>query len=224
MAQTLLIVDDEKDITALLCKYFSRNGYDVLTALSGHEALRLAEKQPDLILLDINLPDIDGLTVCEKIRSFVSCPILFLTARVEDSDKISGFAAGGDDYIVKPFSLEELGARVHAHLRRESRHSSHPEVRFGEHLIINYSDRTVFCDGEQVPLARKEFDIISFLSQHPGQTFAREQIYARVWDDTVEGDSMVVTEHIRRIRVKLSALCDRPYIETVWGVGYKWTT
>lgn len=223
MPHTLLVVDDEKDITELLQRYFTHQGYDVMTALNGHEALRLAEKKPDMILLDINLPDIDGLSVCRQIRSFISCPILFLTARIEDGDKIRGFAVGGDDYVVKPFSLEELGARVSAHLRREARHNVNPEVRFGESIVINYSEHIVTCDGQPVALARKEFDIIAFLSQHPGQTFDREQIYCHVWEDGSEGDSSVVTEHVRRIRVKLNALCKQPCIETVWGVGYKWT-
>lgn len=123
MAQTILAVDDEKDIAEMLKYYFTKQGYRVITAQNGKDALKFAEKKPDLILLDINLPDLDGLSICEKIRDFVSCPIIFLTARIEDGDKIKGFAAGGDDYVIKPFSMDELGARVAAHLRRELRHS-----------------------------------------------------------------------------------------------------
>ena len=118
MRDTILIVDDEADIVSTLADYFLYNDYNVMTATSGTEAIEKAERQPDIILLDINMPDVDGLEVCARIRDFVRCPILFLTARVEDSDKIKGFGMGGDDYVVKPFSLDELGARVAAHIRR----------------------------------------------------------------------------------------------------------
>jgi len=222
MAQTILAVDDEKDIAEMLKYYFTKQGYQVLTALSGREALQLLEKKPDLILLDINLPDIDGLAVCEKIRNFVSCPILFLTARIEDGDKIKGFAAGGDDYVIKPFSMEELGARVAAHLRRELRRSGESEVRFNEELVIDYGERRVFYKGQEILFAKKEFDIIEFLSQHPRQVFDKETIYERVWSYDSEGDGSVVTEHIRRVRAKFSAAGAEQYIETVWGCGYKW--
>jgi len=121
MQSKILIVDDEPDIVALLQDYFEINDYQVMTAENGAEAMNKAERQPDLIILDINMPDIDGLEVCQKIRNFVPCPILFLTAKVAESDKINGFQVGGDDYIEKPFSIDELGARVEAHLRRENR-------------------------------------------------------------------------------------------------------
>ncbi len=222
MEQTILAVDDEKDIADLLKYYFTKQGYSVTTACCGKEALKCAAKNPDLILLDVNLPDMDGLSVCERIRDSVSCPIIFLTARIEDSDKIRGFAAGGDDYVVKPFSLEELGARVAAHLRRERRRAEASEVRFDENLTINYGARTVFYAGSELSFAKKEFDIIEYLSQHPGQVFDKETIYERVWSYDSEGDSSVVTEHIRRVRAKFSALGAKKYIETVWGCGYKW--
>ena len=222
MAQTILIVDDVADIVEMLAGYFRRQGYEVLTALDGAGALRQAERQPDLILLDVNLPDMDGFEVCRRIREGVSCPILFLTARIEDSDKVKGFAVGGDDYVVKPFSLEELGARVAAHLRREVRRSAAMSVRFDDELMINYTDRTVTVRGQELNFAKKEFDIIEFLSQNVGQVFDRERIYERVWGYDSEGDSSVVSEHIRRIRVKLSNAGAKPYIQTVWGVGYKW--
>ena len=130
MSNKILIVDDEPDIVNLLRDYFEINGYNVMTACNGKEALKKAELQPDIILLDINMPDIDGLSVCKRIRDFVSCPILFLTAKVEDTDKINGFAVGGDDYIVKPFSIDELGARVSAHLRREQRRQNNSRAKF----------------------------------------------------------------------------------------------
>ena len=222
MAQKILIVDDVRDIVHLLESYFRRAGYQTMTALSGAEALEKASAKPDIILLDVNLPDMDGFEVCRRIREGGSCPILFLTARIEDSDKVKGFAVGGDDYVVKPFSLEELGARVAAHLRREVRRSAAMSVRFDDELMINYTDRTVTVRGQELNFAKKEFDIIEFLSQNVGQVFDRERIYERVWGYDSEGDSSVVSEHIRRIRVKLSNAGAKPYIQTVWGVGYKW--
>lgn len=222
MKKTILIADDEKDILEMLGDYFFYNGYQVLLASGGEEAVKKAAQNPDLILLDINMPDKDGLSVCAQIRRFVSCPILFLTARVEDSDKIKGFGIGGDDYIVKPFSLEELGARVAAHLRREERTRDSHRVSFQKELSIDYLERCVYFKGEPISLAKKEFDILELLSQHPGQVFDKERIYERIWGYESEGDSAVVAEHIRRLRQKLSAAGAVPCIETVWGVGYKW--
>ena len=218
----LLIADDELDIVNLLRDYFEINGYDVLTASNGSEALKQAEKNPDLILLDINMPDGNGLEVCTRIRKFINCPILFLTAKVEDSDKINGFRVGGDDYIVKPFSIDELGARVAAHLRREERHQAAAKIKFTGDLSIDYTSRTVTCANQLITLAKKEFDIIELLSMNSGQVFDRERIYERIWGCDSEGDSSVVAEHIRRIRSKLSTVSEKSYIETVWGVGYKW--
>ncbi len=222
MRAKILVVDDETDIVSMLKDYFEYNGYDVMTAAGGAEAIKKAEKQPDIILLDINMPDMDGMEVCSRIRDFVACPILFLTARIEDSDKIRGFGAGADDYIVKPFSIDELGARVSAHLRRERRQRESAKVRFDDNLAIDYTERCLYYDGEAIPLAKKEFDIIELLSRHMGQVFSKDRIYELVWDYDSEGDSSVVAEHIRRIRAKLAAADTKPYIETVWGVGYKW--
>ena len=218
----ILIVDDERDIVDLLARYFQRQGYLTLTARDGAAAVDQAAKKPDAILLDVNMPGMDGLEVCRRIREYVACPILFLTARVEDADKVRGFAAGGDDYVVKPFSLEELGARVAAHIRRERRRFAAADVRFDGDLSVNYSERTVTFRGVPIALAPKEFDIVEFLSQNMGQVFARERIYERVWGYDGEGDSAVVAEHVRRIRVKFAAAGARPCIETVWGCGYKW--
>ncbi|MCI9541812.1 MAG: response regulator transcription factor [Lachnospiraceae bacterium] len=222
MKDVILIVDDEADIVSTLEDYFLYNNYTVLTAANGIEAIEKAGKQPDLILLDINMPDIDGLEVCAKIRDFVHCPILFLTARVEDSDKIKGFGMGGDDYIVKPFSLEELGARVAAHLRRERRKGETPKVRFDNNLAIDYTERRLYYNKKEISFAKKEFDIIELLSSHPGQIFSKERIYELVWDYDSEGEPSVVAEHIRRIRTKLATEGIKQYVETVWGVGYKW--
>ncbi len=222
MKNKILIVDDEADIVSMLKDYFDLNGYDVITAVGGLEAVNKSEKQPDIILLDINMPDIDGMEVCSRIRKFVSCPILFLTARIEDSDKIKGFGVGADDYIVKPFSIDELGARVAAHIRRDRRHAESPKVRFDDKLTVDYSERCLYYDGEIISLAKKEFDIIELLSQHIGQVFSKERIYELVWSYDSDGDSSVVAEHIRRIRTKFANATMKPYIETVWGVGYKW--
>ena len=196
--------------------------YHVDTALNGEDALRKAETHPDLIILDINLPSINGIEVCKKIRDFVDCPILFLTARIEEQDKITGLRAGGDDYIVKPFSLVELEARVQAHLRREERHQTNTKVKFSGELLIDYSERTVYIQNQPIGLVKKEFDIVELLSQNAGQVFDKERIYERVWGYDSEGDSSVVAEHIRRIRTKIAAYTNKSYIETVWGCGYKW--
>lgn len=222
MSTKILIADDEKDIVSMLGSFFKNKGFLVLSAASGIETLKQVEKQPDIILLDINMPGLDGLEVCKRIRDHISCPILFLTARIEDADKVKGFAAGGDDYIVKPFSLMELEARVTAHLRREARHSFEAQVRFSGDLTIDYSQRCLFFSDRRAPLAKKEFDIVELLSQNPGQVFDKERIYECIWGYDSDGDSSVVTEHIRRIRSKIAAYTDRVYIETVWGCGYKW--
>ena len=222
MRKKLLVVDDEFDIVNMLRDYFEMSGYDVLTALSGAEALEKLRLQPDMILLDINMPDMDGLEVCKRIRNHVSCPILFLTARVDDTDKITGFRVGGDDYVVKPFCIDELGARVKAHLRREERVKVKTSVKFEDDLVIDYGKRCVCYEGVSIGLAKKEFDIVELLSMNRGQVFDKERIYEKIWGYDSDGDSSVVTEHIRRIRVKLAAVSKRPHIETVWGVGYKW--
>ncbi|MDD9267182.1 response regulator transcription factor [Paenibacillus sp. GCM10023248] len=220
--QTILIADDEEGLRKLLADYFEVNGYLVLTAKNGHEALLQVEKQPDIILLDINMPEFNGLELCKKIRSFVSCPILFLTARVDDADIISGFQAGGDDYIQKPFSIHELGARVEAHLRREMRNQKKTTVRFKDDLVIDYSERALYCNDIPIHLAKKEFDIVELLSTHPGMVFDKERIYERIWGAEGEGDSSVIAEHIRRIRSKMKEHGCENKVETVWGVGYKW--
>ncbi len=221
MKRKLLIVDDEQGIVDMMRCYFSE-AYDVLTAYNGKEAIQKAQMQPDLILLDINMPGMDGLSVCRNIRNHVTCPILFLTARVESADQIAGFQAGGDDYIVKPFDLDELNARVAAHLRREQRRQNVSAVKFFGELAIDYTARTVTVNGEPVAFSRREFDILELLSLHTGQVFDRERIYESVWGIDGEGSSDVVMEHVRKIRAKLAAHTFTAYIETVWGCGYRW--
>ena len=222
MKEKILIVDDEEDIVTMLERFFMGKGYEVLTALDGEAAIKQAERVPDIILLDINMPKMDGLMVCRRIRDYVSCPIVFLTARIEDMDKVRGFAAGGDDYIVKPFSMAELEARVSAHLRREARRFGGTKIKFVGELSIDYEKMQVYISNTPVPLAKKEFEIVELLSQNAGQVFDKERIYESVWGYDSEGDSSVVAEHVRRIRTKLAAFTEHIYIETVWGCGYRW--
>lgn len=221
MRQKLLIVDDEPGIIDMMKSFFTPE-YEVLTAYSGREALLQAAHNPDLILLDINMPEMDGISVCQRIREYMACPILFLTARVESADKIEGFRAGADDYIVKPFDLEELRARVKAHLRREMRHKSNSTVRFFGELTVDYGARRVSVQGEEISFSGREFDIIELLSLNAGQVFDRERIYERIWGPEGEGNSDTIMEHVRKIRSKLAEHTKTQYIETVWGCGYQW--
>lgn len=220
-AQTLLIADDEEGILEMLRAFFSPR-YRVLTARSGEEAVRAAQQKPDLILLDIQMPGMDGLAVCRAIRGAVACPILFLTARIEPADRVCGLRAGADDYILKPFDLDELAARIEAHLRRERRRSQPGTVRLFGELAVDYAARSVTVRGEPVAFSRREFEILELLSLHPGQVFDREHIYEAVWGIDGEGSSDTVMEHVRKIRLKLARHTSCGYIETVWGCGYKW--
>lgn len=222
MNEKIMLVDDEKGLVTMMKNYFEMSGYQVIAAYSGKEALKKISFQPDIVLLDINMPDMDGLTVCQNIREYITCLILFLTARIETTDKIKGFSVGADDYIVKPFDLDELGARVAAHLRRENRKKDQSVLRFFNDMVIDYSKREVCIGGATVALSKKEFDIVELLSINAGQVFDRERIYEAVWGYDGEGNSDTIMEHIRKIRVKFSSLTLHNYIETVWGVGYKW--
>ena len=215
----LLMVDDDVQLLKMLSQYFQIKGYEILTAKDGKEALEKAAKGPDLILLDVNMPRMDGLEVCRRIRDKVSCPILFLTARVEEEDRVGGLLSGGDDYIVKPFSLRELEARITA---REERHQNRTEYRFKGDCLVDYAARTVQIGEQYLELTRLEYEIVEFLSMHPGQVFDRERIYERVCGLDGEGDSRVITELVRRIRKKMAACTEQEYIETVWGMGYRW--
>ena len=221
LKERILIVDDERGIVDTMKAYFAPQ-YEVLTAYSGEEAIQKVERQPDLILLDINMPGMDGLTVCQTIREHIACPILFLTARIESTDKITGFQAGADDYIVKPVDLDELAARIAAHLRREQRRHSQSIIRFFGELAVDYSARTVTVHNEPIALSKREFDILELLSLNAGQVFDRERIYETIWGLDGDGNSDTVMEHIRKIRAKLAAYTLHSYIETVWGCGYKW--
>lgn len=222
MKQKIMVVDDEPGIVAVIQSYFEAAGYQVITAYSGNDAMKKLTHTPDIILLDINMPDIDGLAVCQNIREYITCPILFLTARIETADKIKGFAIGADDYIQKPFDLDELGARVAAHLRRENRKQEQSFLRFFGDMVIDYTKREITIHQKRITLSKKEFDIIELLSTNAGQVFDRERIYERVWGLEGIGNSDTIMEHIRKIRNKFAEYTLHNYIETVWGVGYKW--
>ena len=222
MSYRVLVIDDEEMIRTMLSKCLEAEGFLVYMADSAKKALELMSVAPDIILLDINMPEMDGLELCQFIREHISCPIIFLTARVTEQDLINGLSVGGDDYITKPFSVDELLARILAHLRREERKNTVSNLKFNDELIIDYNSRTVFFGKEQLEFSNKEFEIIRFLSQNAGMVFDRETIYEKLWGYEGGGDSIVIKEHIRKIRNKLSCYTDKNYIETVWGVGYKW--
>lgn len=223
MAHQILIVDDEKMLTDLLSEHLRDCGYEPLVANNGGAALTQLQNKPDLILLDINMPGIDGLELCRNIRDHVVCPIIFLTARITEQDKINGLQFGGDDYITKPFSLKELTARVAAHLRRDERNQNRVSVlTTADGLLVNLTERRVCYKEEELSFSKKEFDLIEYLMTYRGQIFDKERLYEAVWGFDAEGDSNVVKEHIRKIRVKLREATRREYIETIWGVGYTW--
>ena len=218
MAYRILIVDDDIELLKMLKNYFEIKRYDVMMAEDGTDALEKIHKKPDIILLDINMPKIDGLEVCRRIRGKVTCPIIFLTAKVEEQDRVNGLLSGGDDYILKPFSLKELDARIIAHLKREERHKGKSEYRFHGDLSIDYGAKRVQIGENDLELTKLEYTNIEFLSMNPGQVFDRERIYEKVCGYDAEGDSRVVTELIRRVRKKLAEYTQTEYIETVWGM------
>lgn len=218
----ILIADDEPGIVKLLKDYFEIQDYQVIEAKNGLEVLGQLNKKPDIILLDVNMPMLDGFEVCERIRTHVSCPILFLTAKIEEEDRIRGLMIGGDDYILKPFSIEELGARVEAHLRREKRRQTEGVVKMFDRLAIHYRDRSVYYDGQPLSLTKTEYGLVEILSLSSGQVFTKEQLYEKVRGFDGSADSSIVMEHIRRVRSKIGKYTSHAFIETVWGVGYKW--
>ncbi len=234
MAKRMLVADDEVDIADMLAEYFRMEGFEVVTTHDGTgvlEVVSAASSPFDIILLDVNMPGMDGFETCRRIREHLSCPIIFLTARVEDVDQLDGFAVGADDYVLKPCSLEVLGRRVAAHMAREGRlRETELATKFFRELTIDYRARYVTVEAfegqgasAQLDLTKLEFDIVALLSKRPGQVFDRDVIYERVWGWDAEGGPSQVREHIRRIRKKLAeAGVQQDPIETVWGVGYKW--
>lgn len=224
----ILIIDDEQALVDLLAKKLSSNGHEVFTAADGRHGVALARaEQPDLILLDIMMPEMDGFEVCQAIRDEVICPILFLSARQAETDKIRGLSLGGDDYITKPFGIRELMARIEANLRRERRAQSvnndhkRPRLYFGP-LAIDLRARTVQVQEVSVNLTKHEYAVVEFLALHPGQIFSKDQIYEAVWGYDAEGSADVVAEHLRKARAKLKAQDIDDPIATVWGIGYRW--
>lgn len=221
MAEKIMIIDDERDIIFLLRDFFTFNDYEVITAFNAQKATEKLSEGPDLILLDINMPMKNGIEFCKQIRDNTDCPIIFLTARTEESDILAGLNVGGDDYITKPFNIRELLGRVQAHLRREKRAKSGTELQ-NNGIQISYSGMSVSINGIALNFTKTEFEIIEFLSLNPGQVFSREKIYENVIGFNSDGDNTVITEHIRKIRKKFADAGSKSYIETVWGLGYRW--
>lgn len=223
----ILIIDDEEDLVALLKDSLENRGYIVSVAYDGETGIKEAQQQPDIIILDIMMPGIDGYEVCRKIRDVVFCPIIFLSAKQSEADRIKGLALGGDDYLLKPFSLRELIARIDAHLRREKRavflnySNKRVLISFGK-LSVDLKAREVKVNNYNITLTKREFDILELLLMHPGQVFSKDQIYEKVWGYDAEGDSSTVTEHVKNIRAKLAKFdTGTEYISTVWGIGYR---
>lgn len=215
----ILAVDDDQGILTVIRKALEKEGYLVDT-LDDPEKInpeRLSDYQ--LILLDVMMPGTDGFTVCRRIREQVDCPILFVTAKTEEGDLITGFGLGADDYIRKPFGLGELRARVAAHLRRESREKRH-RITLGD-LEFSLQSKEIYCQGKQIPLTKSEYAICEYLALNRGQVFSKERIYEHVFGYDGESDSSAITEHVKNIRAKLQKVGVSP-VETVWGIGYKW--
>lgn len=218
----ILVVDDEIDICTMLKEYLSMENYLVYIATSGAQALKQISCEPDLILLDINMPEMNGYELCERLREVIVCPILFLSARTEEKDKINGFKVGADDYIMKPFSMDELLARITAHLRREERKNQKARVYMDEELTVDFDGMKVLVKGQDIGLTKTEYWIVEMLLTNSGMVFDKEHIYEKVRGYDGEADASIVMEHIRRIRKKIKTWTDKEYIETVWGVGYRW--
>jgi len=218
---TILVVEDESSIASFVSLYLKNAGYAVKTASNGKDALaQVAVEKPALVVLDLMLPDIDGIEVCRRIRKSSDVPILMLTARDEDVDKIIGLEVGADDYLTKPFNPRELAARVKSILRRST-----PERRQAESAVLRHGDlsidagrREVKVGEEEIQLAPKEFDLLWELLDHRGLVLTRDQLLERVWGYTFAGDTRTVDVHVRQLRRKLG---DASPIVTVWGVGYK---
>ncbi len=221
----ILVVEDETSIADVVARYLRRDGHDVETVTDGTTAIeRFEESDPELIVLDLMLPGLDGQEVLRRVRAAGNTPVVILTAKGEELDRLLGFGLGADDYVTKPFSPRELAARVQAVLRRASQERpalASGGIRIGD-LLIDGNTREVERAGEPIPMTAREFDLVYYLAQHPGQVFNRDQLIDAVWDYHAVSDPGTVTVHIRRIRAKLEPDPSRPrYLKTVWGVGYK---
>ena len=219
--QTVLVVEDEASIASFVAAYLKNAGYTVKTTPSGNEALRLVDSdKPALVVLDLMLPDIDGVEVCKRIRQHSELPVLMLTARDEDVDKIIGLEVGADDYMTKPFNPRELVARIRSILRRaapERRERESETIQHGD-LLVDAGRREVHVGEQEIQLAPKEFDLLWELLDHRGLVLTRDQLLERVWGYTFAGDTRTVDVHVRQLRRKLG---DASPVVTVWGVGYK---
>jgi DNA-binding response OmpR family regulator len=222
----VLIVEDEDIVSEVVERYLRRDGHSVRRVADGTAALtEFADFAPDLIVLDLMLPGMDGLDVCGEIRKTSNVPIVMLTSRKSEADKLTGLNLGADDYVTKPFSPREVAARVQAILRRSGlRETAEQEpgpIRFGD-LCIDEVARTVEVRDVPADLTVREFDLLAFMARHPRQAFTREALLAAVWGDEFLGDDSTVTVHMRRLREKVEADPSRPrHLKTVWGVGYR---
>ena len=225
-AERILVVDDDTNICELLRLYLEKDGYEVMIANNGGEAVTMfQELSPDLMLLDIMLPVLDGWQVCREVRKFSDKPIIMLTAKGETFDKVLGFEFGADDYVVKPFDAKEVMARVKAVLRRSgsAEKSSIKEVRFDK-LVINLTNYELRVDGKKVDTPPKELELIYHLANNPNRVFTRDQLLDEVWGFDYYGDSRTVDVHVKRLREKLEGVSEKWELKTVWSVGYKFET
>ncbi len=220
MTETILVVEDDRRIRDMVRRGLLFEGYEVAVAEDGEDALRLArEHMPDAVILDIMLPGMSGLEVCNRLRSASTVPILMLTARDAVQDRVTGLDAGADDYMVKPFSFEELLARLRALFRRH-RMEAAPDIYQFADLTLNPRTHQVFRDKEEIPLTAKEFDLLELFMRHPNQVLTREQIYDHVWEYDFGGESNIIEVYIRYLRSKLETGDRSRLIQTVRGVGY----
>ncbi len=219
----ILVVDDEELLVKGIRFNLQNDGYEVITGSNGLEALQLVQAhKPDLIILDIMMPQMDGLTACTKIREFSDVPIILLTAKTEDIDKLLGFEQGADDYLTKPFNILELKARIRALLRRtvQQKETGTPSLTIGS-ITLDLNARNAYRCGELVDLTAKEFDVIEFLMRNPNRVYSREALLDTIWAYEYRSDIRTVDVHIRRLREKLEENpADPQYIMTKWGVGY----
>jgi DNA-binding response OmpR family regulator len=222
---TVLVVDDEPIVREVVVSYLQREGYRTLEAGDGDTARRLLEQDDlSLVVLDVMLPGADGLELCRWIRARSELPVIMLTARGDEADRIVGLELGADDYVTKPFSPRELAARVRTVLRRTTPHVAKAERLGFEGLEIDATTREVAKANEQLRLTAKEFDLLWFLASHPRQVFSRDQLMDRVWGYAAALDTGTVTVHIRRLREKIEDDPSRPrFLQTVWGVGYRFS-
>jgi DNA-binding response OmpR family regulator len=220
---TVLVVDDEPIVRDVVVRYLQRDGFTTLEAGDGDDARRLIEtREPSLVVLDVMLPGTDGLELCRWIRGRSDLPVILLTARGEEADRIVGLELGADDYVTKPFSPRELAVRVRAVLRRSGGTTARSQrIEFGD-VVVDGRSRVVTKAGKPVTLTAKEFDLLAFLAAHPRQVFSRDQLMDRVWDYSASIDTGTVTVHIRRLREKVEPNPAQPrHLQTVWGVGYR---